>query len=129
MEHLVHQHLLYQAQVGNNFSIIDVNEKCFKMFLIDLVEEIEMKILIPPSVKLSENNAWTGIIGIITSHIAFHYWVSENYLQLDIYSCKPFDIQKATDFLNKFWNAQNVKILDINRASNNDFTINRHECL
>ncbi len=119
---IVHHHLIYQARVGND-ELGANSEEILKRFLYDLLDEIEMNCLIPAKLKFSKQKAWTGIVGIITSHIAFHFWTIEQYVQLDIYSCKPFDKQKAVTFLNRFWKANDVKVLFINREMGEDFKI------
>ncbi len=121
---LIHHHLIYQAKVGR----IDLGENAgekLEKFLRDLVREIDMQILIEPTTKFSKNLAWTGLIGIITSHMSFHYWTIEQYVQLDIYSCKKFDIHKAQKFLDKFWKASEQKILFINRQPGEDFKVTK----
>lgn len=120
---LVHHHLIYQAKVGRN-DLQGNAEEILKNFLYDLVKEIGMQVLINPVLKFSHNFAWTGLVGIVSSHISFHYWTVEKYLQLDIYSCKEFDIKKVKNFLDKFWVASEQKILFINRESGEDFVIN-----
>ena len=119
---IVHHHLIYQARVGNDDLNVD-SEKILEQFLYDLLREIEMKCLIPAQLKFSQQKAWTGIMGIITSHIAFHFWTIEKYVQLDIYSCKPFDKQKAIQFLNDFWKASDVRALFIDREIGQKFEI------
>ena len=121
---IVHHHLIYQASIGSN----DLNknaEKTLEKFLYDLVKEIDMRILIPPQLKFSHQKAWSGLIGIVTSHISFHYWTIEQYVQLDIYSCKKFDKEKTIAFCNKFWEAKNTKILFIDREVGKDFHIQK----
>lgn len=121
---LVHHHLIYQAKVGRN-DLGENAEAVLKDFLYNLVSEIEMSVLIDPVLKFSYNSAWTGLIGIVTSHISFHYWTVEQYVQLDIYSCKEFDLEKAKTFLDKFWVASEQKILFINRQSGEDFVVDK----
>ena len=119
---IVHHHLIYQAHVGNDELSAD-SEKTLEQFLYDLLEEINMKCLIQAQLKFSHQKAWTGIVGIITSHIAFHFWTIERYVQLGIYSCKLFDKQKAIDFLDKFWKASKVRALFIDREVGKKFKI------
>ena len=107
---LVHHHLLYYAKVGEKKTKKQLNS----MFA-DLLIHLNMKCLIPPKLKFSYQKAWTGIMGIITSHISFHYWTIEQYVQVDIYSCKKFDKIKAIKFLNSFWRANNNKAIFIDR--------------
>ena len=118
---IVHHHLIYQAKTSNHFG--EDSEEELRKFLYNLLEIIDMKCLIPAQMKLSHQKAWTGIVGVITSHVAFHYWTIENYIQLDIYSCKEFGRDKAINFLNKFWGSSDVKTLFIDRAVGEDFKI------
>ncbi|MBS3122213.1 hypothetical protein J4434_05010 [Candidatus Woesearchaeota archaeon] len=94
---IVHHHLIYQAHVGNNELGTD-SEKVLEQFLYDLLKEIEMKCLIQAQLKLSHQKAWTGIVGIITSH-------------------------KAIKFLNDFWKASDVRALFIDREVGKKFKI------
>lgn len=120
---LKHYHLLFQGRVGIEQG--SLNEEDLIIFLRQLLREVNMTCLIQPQVKLSHQNAWTGIIGIITSHIAFHYWVDEKYLQLDIYSCKEFDKTQTIAFLEKFWKMNNSTSLFIDREIGKNFEIER----
>mgnify|MGYP001570549398 CR=1 FL=1 len=122
---IVHHHLIYQAKVDTNLD--ENSEEELKKFLYDLLGVIDMKCLIPAQLKFSHQKAWTGMVGVITSHIAFHYWVPEQYLQLDIYSCKVFDRKKTINFLKEFWKSRNVKALFIDRDIDKNFDITRIE--
>ncbi len=122
---IIHHHLIYQARVDRK----DLNEKSsiqLVQFLNDLVSVIDMQILIPPQVAFSHQKAWTGLVGIVTSHISFHFWTIEGYLQLDIYSCKRFDIPKTVTFLDNFWKSENKKVLFIERAVDSDFKLTKY---
>lgn len=121
---IIHHHLIYQAKVDRE----DLNEKSstqLVQFLNDLVSVIDMQILIPAQVAFSHQKAWTGLVGIVTSHVSFHFWTIEEYLQLDIYSCKKFDIAKTITFLNNFWRSKNVKALFIERDIKGNFQITK----
>jgi len=120
---IVHHHLIYQAKTSNHYD--EKSEEELRKFLYDLLDVINMKCLIPAQFKFSHQKAWTGIVGVITSHVAFHYWTIEHYVQLDIYSCKSFDKNKAIDFLNKFLGSSEVKTLFIDRAVGEDFKIEK----
>ena len=116
---LVHHHLLFQSRV----KIVPgtIVEEQLQNFMKELLVVLDMHCLIEPCVKLSHQNAWTGIMGIITSHVAFHYWVDEQYVQLDIYTCKPFDKELALKFIREFWKADNGKALFIDREIDKGF--------
>ncbi len=122
---IVHHHLIYQAKVGNYFG--EDSEDKLRKFLYELLEVIDMECLIPPQFKFSHQKAWTGMIGVITSHVAFHYWTVEKYVQLDIYSCKEFDRVKAIEFINNFWESSEVKALFVDRDIDKSFEIKRIE--
>ncbi len=119
---IVHHHLIYQAHVGNDELGAD-SAKVLEKFLYDLLNEVKMKCLIQAQLKFSHQKAWTGMVGIITSHITFHFWTIERYVQLDIYSCKQFDRQKAVNFLNNFCYASKVRALFIDREVGKKFKI------
>lgn len=121
---IIHHHLIYQAKVNRN-NIGEESGELLEKFLYDLVDLIGMQILIHPQVAFSHQKAWTGIVGIVTSHISFHYWTIEEYLQLDIYSCKEFNASKVIDYLNEFWRSKAVKTLFIERGVDDDFKIIR----
>ncbi len=121
---LVHHHFIYQAKVGRK-DLGENAEQELKYFLYSLVKEIDMQVLIDPVTKFSHAQAWTGLIGIITSHISFHYWTIEQYVQMDIYSCKEFDINKAKEFLDKFWLASEQKVLFVNRKPGREFEVTK----
>jgi S-adenosylmethionine/arginine decarboxylase-like enzyme len=119
---LVHHHFIYQAQVDREDLNQDAEKKLIQ-HLHDIVELIQMHILIEPQVAFSHQLAWTGFVGIITSHVSFHYWTKEKYLQLDVYSCKSFDKNLLQEFLTNYWNASEIKSLFINRESGREFKI------
>ena len=81
-----------------------------------------MHCLIQPILKRSNRNAWTGLMGIITSHIAFHLWTDKNGphgkagIQFDIYSCKSFDIKNIVSYLDKFFDIKKSSYKFIDRS-------------
>jgi len=87
-----HKHILINAQITNP---LDTYQEAID-FLDDLVESIGMKKLMGPLaeyVRTPGNQGVTAIVGIETSHIAFHIW-DENMparLQFDLYTCGPLD--------------------------------------
>jgi S-adenosylmethionine/arginine decarboxylase-like enzyme len=120
---IIHHHLIIQSEVNRFFG----NDKHddLQSFLLELVKKIEMECLIEPQLKFSHQKAWTGIIGIVTSHISFHYWTVEKYLQLDIYSCKEFSIEKVLKHIHDFWNLGKCKAILIEREPDKDFEITK----
>ncbi len=78
-------------------------------FLIRLVAHIKMTVLWGPVVGDSScsNPEWdppdqTGLSGVIVlseSHVFFHSLVESEYVFLDIFSCKDYDIPKMLEFV------------------------------
>lgn len=101
--HLEHKHLLVRAEVNSppqrDFDLI--NE------LRSLVNHIDMKILAGPMTAwcpVEGNVGWSGTVIIETSSITFHSWTESHYpvIQLDVYSCKDFEIDTVMLWLRQF---------------------------
>ena len=87
-----HKHILINARVNNSLG----STEDAVSFLKDLVERVGMKILMGPHatyVDTPGNKGVTAIVGIETSHIAFHVWDEEvpAKLQFDLYTCGSLD--------------------------------------
>lgn len=87
-----HKHILINARITDP---LDTYQEAID-FLDDLVESIGMKKLMGPLasyVTTPGNQGVTAIVGIETSHIAFHIWDEEMpaRLQFDLYTCGPLD--------------------------------------
>ena len=97
-----HKHILINAEITNP---LDTYQEAID-FLDDLVESIGMKKLMGPLasyVTTPGNQGVTAIVGIETSHIAFHIW-DENMpakLQFDLYTCGPLDKSVVLDKVTK----------------------------
>lgn len=90
-------------------------------WMTSLIEQkLKMKLMMGPYISYCDmdgNKGWTGIAVIETSHIAVHIWDEDypNTLQLDVYSCKDFDINDVFNSL-KDWEAigTSYKFIDRN---------------
>ena len=92
--------------------------ECLATFVLD------MKICIPAQTALVSdmgNAGYTGVIGLSTSHISLHDWTEHGYFQLDIYSCKPFSIDKVFDYLKQTKDIKEVWYSVYDRDNKNDF--------
>ena len=49
--------------------------------------------------KFQDEGGTTGFVVISTSHISIHTWQMRNFFQLDVFSCKDFDAEKAINFI------------------------------
>lgn len=99
-----HKHLLINATFDKT-PFIDINFT--ESWIEEIVNLIDMEILFPPkAVRCDEkyNEGISAFCLITTSHISLHSWEKSdpNFIQLDVYSCKKFDIDIITDAINKF---------------------------
>ena len=101
--HLEHKHLLVRAEVNSP------PQKDFDLEaeLKSLVKHIDMKILAGPMTAwcpVEGNVGWSGTVIIETSSITFHSWTESHYpvIQLDVYSCKDFEIETILKWLRQF---------------------------
>ena len=99
---LIHKHLI----VTGHFD--EVNKSCWPWPRLhdlndELIKELDMKVLSGPHVSYCEdkdNEGWTMMTAITTSHIILHTWDSGHF-QLDIYSCKQYDKDTVLKVLEK----------------------------
>ena len=100
---LVHKHLIIRAEVNQP----PINPIFIEAWLLDVVSAIGMKVCKGPIahyVDMPGNRGVTGIVIIETSHIAIHVWDETNpgLMQLDVYTCGPFDPQVIFDMIEEF---------------------------
>ena len=100
---LKHKHLLVRAEVNSPpMEGFDLQSE-----LQSLVRHIDMKILAGPTTAwcpVEGNKGWSGTVIIETSSITFHSWIESEYpvIQLDVYSCKDFEIETVMLWLSQF---------------------------
>lgn len=100
---LKHKHLLVRAEV-NSPPLQDFD---LESELRSLVNHIDMRILSGPHIAycpVKGNEGWSGTVIIETSSITFHSWLESEYpvIQLDVYSCKDFEIKTVLKWLSQF---------------------------
>jgi S-adenosylmethionine/arginine decarboxylase-like enzyme len=93
---LFHKHLLINAKVKDPMN----NEDMAILFLKNLVERINMKIIKGPFASYVDkpgNRGLTAIVMIETSHIAFHIWDEEDpgLMQFDLYTCGELNLSEV----------------------------------
>ena len=102
MNHLVHKHLIVRAEIG----YCPEDKQWVHDWLVNLVDVIGMKILAGPFIaevtEIVGNLGITGVVIIETSHLAIHLWSETGLLQLDVYTCGPFDMGDIFDELQDF---------------------------
>ncbi len=71
------------------------------------------KMELPHVVKWLDEGAkipgFSGFVMIAESHISFHTFPERNFVFLDLFSCKPFNVDKATDYIINFFKPERVE--------------------
>jgi S-adenosylmethionine decarboxylase len=86
--------------------------------LLGLPSEIDMKILAGPMVVrgAEENPGWTGFVIIDASHIAIHAFDEGSRVSIDVFSCKPFQGEKALRYIRERIRFKKHKVQIIERS-------------
>jgi len=95
-------HLTMDMYGCNKKKLKDVN--FVSTFLDELPSMIGMTKIMPPytfsySGLKPEDWGVSGIVLIAESHISMHTFPEKNYVSLDIFSCKDFDVEAAVDII------------------------------
>lgn len=85
-------------------------ETCFQ-FLYEAPEILGMTKITAPYVfrynaPIPEEQGITGVVIIAESHISIHTYPFKQYAFVDMFSCKPFDVDKAKSFCTSFFKSQ-----------------------
>jgi S-adenosylmethionine decarboxylase len=95
-------------------AILDDLEDCFRL-LNELPEKIGMTKITQPYVfrycgSVPEDEGITGVTIIAESHISLHTYPKKNFVFVDIFSCKPFDVERARDHVVQFFQSKSPAI-------------------
>ena len=91
-------------------AILDDLDACFKL-LNTLPEKIGMTRITQPYVfryaaPVREDEGITGVTIIAESHISLHTYPRKGYAFVDLFSCKPFDVEEARDYIVQFFQSR-----------------------
>jgi S-adenosylmethionine decarboxylase len=112
-------HLVIDGYGGNVERMQDMN------FVFDLLDRYPAKIgmnkIAPPYVfrysgVKPEDWGITGIVLIAESHISIHTFPDQEYMCVDIFSCKEFDAQRALDEISEWFGLREVKSYVLERG-------------
>tara|TARA_B100000927_G_scaffold235192_1_gene195705 strand:- start:657 stop:1034 length:378 start_codon:yes stop_codon:yes gene_type:complete len=116
---LDHKHLLVRAEVNNCPSEGELS--LVLSWMKKLINTIDMKLLQGPNISYIDqpgNRGITCMALIETSHIVLHIWdeADPGIFQLDVYSCKSFDIGTVINCLSSSFEVKKIeyKFLDRN---------------
>ncbi len=90
-------------------------------FLDEYPQEMEMTKIMPPYVfryngVVPEDWGISGFVLIAESHISIHTFPEKRYLSLDMFSCKPFDTDKAVAAVKERFRIQKCEIHVLDRG-------------
>lgn len=100
---------LYDCQEG----VCDDLSLCYQ-FLDEIVDELGMEKQSPPSIFRSDATRFpdkAGLSGwapLIESSIVIHTLSPKNYISIDVYCCKAFDLEKAKRVCRKFFDPKKI---------------------
>lgn len=78
--------------------------------------KITQPYVFPYSGLVPEDKGVTGIVVIAESHLSFHSFVEKDYFFFDLFSCKPFDVDAARDYIIEAFGVQEVDVHYVERG-------------
>ncbi|GIR42246.1 MAG: hypothetical protein CM15mP53_01620 [Ectothiorhodospiraceae bacterium] len=117
---LDHKHLVLRAEVTNCPKEESLHE--ILSWMKSLIEKIDMKLMQGPSISYVDqpgNRGTTCMALIETSHIVIHIWdePTPGILQLDIYSCKEFDLNEVILHLEEYFTISKMQYKFLDRTT------------
>jgi hypothetical protein len=86
-----------------------ITEEQICSYLLKLSDVCEMRLLIEPVTHRSDRYGWAGWVHWENSGAHFYAWETPNlFFSVDIYTCKPFDNNRASEFTKEFFAAPEV---------------------
>lgn len=86
---------------------------CYK-FLDEIVEYLGMEKQAPPNIfytdatRFPDKAGLSGWAPLVESSIVIHTLTPKNFISIDIYCCKKFDINKAKSFVRRFFSPRRM---------------------
>jgi len=91
-------------------------------FLDEVVGELGMEKQAPPNifrsdeVRFPDKAGLSGWVPLIESSIVVHTLTPKNFISIDVYCCRWFDVEKAKAFCSKFFRPQRIDTQYIERG-------------
>ena len=117
---LDHKHLVLRAEVSDCPAEDSLHE--ILDWMKTLIKKIDMKLMQGPTISYVDqpgNRGTTCMSLIETSHIVIHIWDEPNpgLIQLDIYSCKEFNLEIVMKHIKEYFNVLNMQYKFLDRTS------------
>lgn len=112
-----------------NPEILNDLDACFHL-LNELPEEIGMTKITQPYVfrycgQVPEDAGITGVTIIAESHISLHTYPHKRFVFVDLFSCKPFDVERARDRIVQFFQSKSPSVYTYERGKQFPVTYRR----
>ena len=112
-------HLVIDGFGGNASKMWD--EELVRQFLTDYPESLEMTRITEPRVLVydapkPEDSGVSGFVIIAESHISIHTFPRKNYVNIDIFSCRAFDHDRALEDAKKLFDLDDTQSWLLNRG-------------
>lgn len=113
-------HLLLDLNSCNAATLDDL-ETCYSL-LKNLPEMVGMTAITQPYVfryagPIPEDQGITGVVIIAESHISLHTYPQKQFAFVDVFSCKPFDVKMATDYIVQVFESKSPTVHIQNRGA------------
>ena len=113
------QHLMVDGYGGNRRKLASLD--LVYQFLDSYPGEIDMKKIMPPYVfkyygVKPEDWGVSGVVLIAESHISIHTFPEKNYLSVDIFSCREFNIEQAASHIKELFELDKMEINLLDRG-------------
>lgn len=105
-------HLLIDGSFGDINKMYD--QEALTGFLLEYPATLGMNIIhgpvvLPYSAPDPLDSGISGFVVIAESHISIHTFPERNYINIDIFSCRPFDSDKALRDIKTFFSLKTIK--------------------
>ncbi len=105
-------HLVIDGFGGNTDKMWD--KDLVRRFLIDYPDALDMTRITEPKVleynaPKPEDSGVSGFVIIAESHISIHTFPVKSYVNIDIFSCQPFDHELALDDAKELFDLEDTK--------------------
>jgi S-adenosylmethionine decarboxylase len=78
--------------------------------------KITQPYVFPYSGLVPEDKGVTGVVIIAESHLSFHSFSEKDYFFFDLFSCKPFDVEAARQFIVDAFEVRDVEAHYVERG-------------
>ncbi len=112
-------HLVIDGYGGDIDKMWDVD--LVRNFLYDYPDSLDMTRITEPNVlkyeaPKSEDSGVSGFVIIAESHISIHTFPRKDYINIDIFSCQPFNHERALDDVKELFGLTEVKTWLLDRG-------------